>query len=128
MYLSNQSSILYVEALVSERNCLLDILRHTKVLKKAACDQLAGRVKTSDGLYSDCSAFAQSALQLTEVLKERDAQLEFKQLKEAASQGKDRAYLEQAQRDLEEAIRRDQTEAQHRIAAAKKNKDFIKAQ
>ena len=72
--------------------------------------------------------FSQSALQLTEVLKERDAQLEFKQLKEAAMQGKDKAYLEQAQRDLEEAIRRDQEEAQKRIIAAKQNKGFIKAQ
>lgn len=75
--------------------------------------------------YSD---LLQSALQLTEVLKERDAQLEFRQLKEAAAQGKDRAYLEQQQRDLEEAIRRDQLEAQKHIEAAKKNTKFVKAQ
>ena len=78
--------------------------------------------------YTVFVTFPQSALQLTEVLKERDAQLEFKQLKEAAMQGKDKAYLEQAQRDLEEAIRRDQEEAQKRIIAAKQNKGFIKAQ
>lgn len=72
--------------------------------------------------------FLQSALQLTEVLKERDAQLEFNQLKKAANQGMDRAYLEQAQRDLEEAIRNDQMKAQQQIVAAKTNKEFIKAQ
>ena len=61
-------------------------------------------------------------------MKERDAQLEFNQLKKAANQGMDRAYLEQEQRDLEEAIRKDQLDAQKRILSAKKNKDFIKAQ
>lgn len=70
----------------------------------------------------------QSALQLTEVLKERDAQLEFIELKKAANQGMDRAYLEQTQRDLEEAIRKDQLEAQRQIAEAKLNRGFIKAQ
>lgn len=70
----------------------------------------------------------QSALTLTEVLKERDAQVEFKQLKNAAMQGQDRAYLEQAQRDLEEAIRNDQEEARKRIVSAKRNTKFIKSQ
>lgn len=65
---------------------------------------------------------------LTEVLKERDAQLEFNQLKKAASHGQDRAYLEQEQRELEEAIRRDQEEALKRTHEAKKNTEFLKAQ
>lgn len=82
---------------------------------------------SSNWLYN-YGCWFQSALQLTEVLKERDAQLEFRQLKEAAAQGKDRAYLEQVQRDLEEAIRKDQYDAQQRIVAAKQNKGFIKAQ
>lgn len=70
----------------------------------------------------------QSALTLTEVLKERDAQVEFKQLKKAATQGQDRAYLEQTRRELEEAIRTDQDEARKRIDSAKRNTKFIKSQ
>jgi len=86
------------------------------------------KAKTQQYYQTDRVKNFHSALQLTEVLKERDAQLEFRQLKEAAAQGKDRAYLEQVQRDLEEAIRKDQYDAQQRIVAAKQNKGFIKAQ
>lgn len=62
------------------------------------------------------------------MLKERDAQLEFNKLKEAAKEGMDRAYLEQARLDQEEAIMKEQIEAHKRLASAKKNKGFIKAQ
>lgn len=65
---------------------------------------------------------------LTEVLKERDAQLEFNMLKKAALQGQDKAYLEQAQRDLEQAIQIDQDQAMKRIHSAKKNSEFVKSQ
>lgn len=72
--------------------------------------------------------YFQSALMLTEVLKEREAQLELKRLKEQASHGKDREWLEQAQREHEEAIRQDQAKAAGRIIAAADNQKFLKAQ
>jgi flagellar biosynthesis/type III secretory pathway protein FliH len=65
---------------------------------------------------------------LTEVLKEREAQLELKRLKEQASHGKDKEWLEIAQREYEEAIRLDQTKAAERIIAAAENQGFLKAQ
>lgn len=65
---------------------------------------------------------------MTECLKERDAQLEFNKLKQAATLGQDRAYIEQERRDLEDAIYKDQQEAQKRTTAAKTNTKFLKAQ
>ena len=70
----------------------------------------------------------QSALMLTEVLKEREAQLELKRLKDQAGHGQDKEYLEQAQRELEEGIRSDQAKAAERMLAAKENQHFLKAQ
>lgn len=70
----------------------------------------------------------QSALMLTEVLKEREAQLELKRLKEQASHGKDKEWLEIAQREHEEAIRLDQTKAAERLINAAENQSFLKAQ
>ena len=46
---------------------------------------------------------SQSALLFTEVLKEREAQLELKRLKEKAAEGRDQQYLDQMQRELEES-------------------------
>ncbi|XP_067938242.1 cilia- and flagella- associated protein 210-like [Watersipora subatra] len=86
------------------------------------------KAKTQQYYQTDRVKNFHSALRLTEVLKERDAQVEFSHLKKAANQGMDRAYLEREQRDLEEAIAKDQMEAQKRILSAKKNRDFIKAQ
>lgn len=65
---------------------------------------------------------------LTEVLKERDAQVEFNELKKVALAGQDRAYLELAQRELEDSIRKDQESALTRIGAARNNAEFLKAQ
>lgn len=65
---------------------------------------------------------------LTEVLKEREAQLELKRLKDQASQGKDKEWLEKARQEYEEAIRQDQTKAAERIIAAADNQNFLKAQ
>ena len=65
---------------------------------------------------------------LTEVLKEREAQLELKRLKEQASVGKDKEWLERARQEYEEAIRIDQAKAADRIVAAGENQQFLKAQ
>lgn len=72
--------------------------------------------------------FYQSALMLTEVLKERDAQLELKVLKEKASEGKDREWLEHGLREYEEGVRQDQTKAIDRINAARDVADFQRSQ
>lgn len=65
---------------------------------------------------------------LTEVLKEREAQLELKRLKEQASMGKDKEWLDRAKQEYEEAIRKDQAKAAERIVAAAENQKFLKAQ
>ena len=70
----------------------------------------------------------QSALMLTEVLKEREAQLELKRLQSLASEGKDKEWLDKARREHEEAIKLDQESAMDRIKAAKTNQNFLKAQ
>lgn len=48
-------------------------------------------------------SFPQSALLFTEVLKEREAQLELKRLKEKAAEGRDKEYLEKWQREYEDS-------------------------
>ncbi len=72
--------------------------------------------------------FCQGALLLTEVLKEREAQLELKRLKEAALAGQDQDWLEKARREYEESILRDQNEAQKRMLRMKDTASFQKAQ
>ncbi|KAH3715195.1 cilia- and flagella- associated protein 210-like [Dreissena polymorpha] len=92
--------------------------------RKAAID----KAKTQQYYQTDRVKGFHSALMLTEVLKEREAQLELKRLKAQASTGQDREWLERAQREYEEAIRQDQAKAAERIIAAKDNERFLKAQ
>ncbi|PAA49695.1 hypothetical protein BOX15_Mlig017876g2 [Macrostomum lignano] len=56
-----------------------------------------------------------SALRLTEVLKEREAQIELNRLRARANEGQDQKYLEIWRKEHEDAIRRDQDEAAERI-------------
>ncbi|XP_053373557.1 cilia- and flagella- associated protein 210-like [Mercenaria mercenaria] len=86
------------------------------------------KAKTQQYYQTDRVKGFHSALMLTEVLKEREAQLELKRLKEQASHGKDREWLEVAQKEHEEAIRLDQTKAAERLVAASENQKFLKAQ
>lgn len=61
---------------------------------------------------------------LTEVLKEREAQLELKKLKEKATEGQDKEWLAKATREYEEGIKTDQVKAANRIRAAKDTASF----
>ena len=65
---------------------------------------------------------------LTEVLKEREAQLELKRLQAQASEGKDQEWVDKARLEHEMAIKQDQEQAYGRIVAAKDNQHFLKAQ
>ena len=65
---------------------------------------------------------------LTEVLKEREAQLELKRLQAQASEGQDKEWLDKARQEHELAIRQDQEQAYKRIKASKENQHFLKAQ
>ena len=65
---------------------------------------------------------------MTEVLKEREAQIELKRLKEKASAGKDREWLDLARHEYEEGTLKDQDEARERIRKASENASFQKAQ
>ena len=70
----------------------------------------------------------QSALLQVEVLKERDAQLELKKLKEQAFKGQDDQWLQLAQQQHEQAILDDQKEAIERIHGVKETAEFQKRQ
>lgn len=70
----------------------------------------------------------QSALQLTEVLKEREAQIELKRLKEKATEGQDAEYLNHTRKEYEQSIKDDQSKAMERILAAQNNRQFQVAQ
>ena len=63
-----------------------------------------------------------------EVLKERDAQLELKKLKEQAFKGQDDQWLQLAQQQHEQAILDDQKEAIERIHGVKETAEFQKRQ
>ncbi|CAH1789509.1 unnamed protein product [Owenia fusiformis] len=86
------------------------------------------KAKTQQYYQTDRVKGFHGALMLTEVLKEREAQLELKALKEKANEGKDKAWLEKAQKDYEEGVLEDQRKAQIRIDATRKNAMFQKAQ
>lgn len=65
---------------------------------------------------------------LTEVLKERDAQVELNKLKIEAAKNNDVEWLQKAQREYEDSIRRDQENARKRMEAADENATFINKQ
>jgi len=93
-------------------------------LRKEAID----KAKTQQYYQTDRVKGFHSALMLTEVLKEREAQLELKRLKDMAGKGQDKEWLDLARREHEEAIRADQMKAAERIVNAKQNQHFLKAQ
>ncbi|KAL4222019.1 hypothetical protein ACF0H5_018064 [Mactra antiquata] len=106
--------------------CQIDIeeAKYQAAQRKEAID----KAKTQQYYQTDRVKGFHSALMLTEVLKEREAQLELKRLQEQASHGKDREWLEIANKEHEEAIRMDQSKAAERILAAAENQNFLKAQ
>ncbi|KAK4472063.1 hypothetical protein MN116_005436 [Schistosoma mekongi] len=57
-----------------------------------------------------------SGLTLTETLKERDMQLEFKQLKNKLEEKKEKIYVEKMRKTIESAIKKEQVEAERRHA------------
>ncbi|KAL8587022.1 hypothetical protein ACOMHN_023412 [Nucella lapillus] len=86
------------------------------------------KAKTQQYYQTDRVKNFHSALQLTEVMKERDAQIELNILKAKASEGLDKELLEKAKRDYEDSIRRDQEAAMKRMKATKDNANFIQTQ
>ena len=72
--------------------------------------------------------FYQSALQLTEVLKEREAQIELKRLKDKANTGKELEFLQHERREYEKSIKEDQAKAMERILAAQDTRHFQTSQ
>jgi len=86
------------------------------------------RAKTQQYYQTDRVKGFHGALLLTEVLKEREAQLELKRLKEKALEGQDNDWLEKARKDYEEGILRDQEQARKQIAQLKDTAKFQTAQ
>lgn len=109
-----------------EEKCAIDIeeAKYQAQQRKEAID----KAKTQQYYQTDRVKGFHSALMLTEVLKEREAQLELKRLREQASVGQDKEWLIKAQREYEEAIKADQMKAAERIIAARDNQHFLKAQ
>ncbi|XP_074659514.1 cilia- and flagella- associated protein 210-like [Tubulanus polymorphus] len=86
------------------------------------------KAKTQQYYQTDRVKQFHGALLLTEVLKEREAQLELKSLMSKADEGRDREWLEQTQREMEHGIREDQQAALQRLVKRKDCADFQKAQ
>jgi len=70
----------------------------------------------------------QSALRLTEVLKEREAQIELKQLREASECGDNKETQAKLREDYEQSLRIDIAEKQKARDAKTKTVEFQKAQ
>ncbi|XP_062517668.1 cilia- and flagella- associated protein 210-like [Corticium candelabrum] len=68
------------------------------------------------------------ALLLTEVLRERDAQVEYKKKKQESMKGRDVIYVEKAREDYEKGLLDDHEQAAKRVAANKTVADFQKQQ
>lgn len=86
------------------------------------------RAKTQQYYQTDRVKGFHGALLLTEVLKEREAQLELNRLKEKALDCQDNAWLDKARKDYEEGILRDQQQASKQIKHLKETAKFQKAQ
>lgn len=79
-------------------------------------------------VFTYLCVFLQSALTLTEVLKERDAQIELKRLKEQAMKDLNKDYLKTDRELYEKSIQADQEKARLRAEAAKRASEFQLAQ
>ncbi|XP_041365324.1 coiled-coil domain-containing protein 173-like [Gigantopelta aegis] len=86
------------------------------------------KAKTQQYYQTDRVKSFHSALLLTEVLKEREAQLELKQLIAKANDGKDTEWTRLQQHAYEETVQKEQERAAARIRDAKQNEEFLKAQ
>lgn len=86
------------------------------------------KAKTQQYYQTDRVKNFHSALQLTEVLKERDAQVELNILKAKANEGQDREWLQMSKKEQDDSIRRDQEAALKRMKAALENAEFMKKQ
>ncbi|XP_077978349.1 cilia- and flagella- associated protein 210-like [Glandiceps talaboti] len=86
------------------------------------------KAKTQQYYQTDRVKGFHGALLLTEVLKEREAQIELKKAKERASAGKDKDLLARHQRELEMGILEDQAKALTAIEERRQTKEFQLAQ
>lgn len=82
------------------------------------------KAKTQQYYQTDRVKNFHSALTLTEVLKEREAQVELRQLKEQAMKDQDKEYLSIDREMYERSIQADQAKAKARIEEAHKTAHF----
>ncbi|XP_005104825.1 coiled-coil domain-containing protein 173 isoform X2 [Aplysia californica] len=82
------------------------------------------KAKTQQYYQTDRVKNFHSALTLTEVLKEREAQVELKQLKEQAMKDQDKEYMKIDLEMYERSIQADQAKARARMEAANRTADF----
>ncbi|ELU10324.1 hypothetical protein CAPTEDRAFT_176680 [Capitella teleta] len=92
--------------------------------RKAAIE----KAKTQQYYQTDRVKGFHSALQFSEVLKEREAQLELRKLLELGGKDKDKEYVDRARKEYEEAIIKEQEMARERIRLAQETAAFQKAQ
>ncbi|XP_075034765.1 cilia- and flagella- associated protein 210 [Mixophyes fleayi] len=83
------------------------------------------KAKTKQYYQNDKVKTFHSALLLTEVLKERDAQIELKNKRMNMSNKQDKDTLSNMQRELEESIYNDQQRALQKLTERKKNADDL---
>ncbi|KAL8621417.1 hypothetical protein ACOMHN_048217 [Nucella lapillus] len=98
--------------------------QYQAVQRRAALD----KAKTLQYYQTDRVKTFHGALKLCEVLKEREAQVELKGLREKGKEQEEQEWLLKAHRDYEDSILRDQAAAQKRMDAAHTNRQFLQAQ
>lgn len=86
------------------------------------------RAKTQQYFQTDRLKGFHSALLLTEVLKEREAQVELKKLKEKMNNGADRDLREKAEQEYHEFLQKDLEEKRRQAEMNKMTAEFQKAQ
>ncbi|ESP01910.1 hypothetical protein LOTGIDRAFT_225029 [Lottia gigantea] len=114
------------EAKEEEERVAIDIeeAKYQATQRKEAIE----KAKTQQYYQTDRVKAFHGALLLTEVLKEREAQIELKKVKKQAIAGKDEDWLRLAQQEYEEGIRRDQEKAATRIKNTLETRSFQQLQ
>ncbi|PVD29918.1 hypothetical protein C0Q70_09177 [Pomacea canaliculata] len=114
------------EAKEEEEKRLIDIeeAKFQAEKRKAAIE----KAKTQQYYQTDRVKNFHSALILTEVLKEREAQIELAHLKAKASEGEEEEWLNQMNKEHEYAMQKEHSAAFRRMQAARDNQEFVKKQ
>ncbi|XP_022072384.1 cilia- and flagella- associated protein 210 isoform X1 [Acanthochromis polyacanthus] len=114
------------EQIEEEKRKLMDI--EEGKYKEQKRKEIIERAKTQLYYQTDRVKGLHRALLLTEVLKERDAQVELKQRQKSATKDVDKEYMEMVKRREEEALRQEQEKAKQKKLERQAAEEDLKSQ